>query len=116
VRCPRRPGPPASARDAGADQQSPRSTRSSRATVLIFDISREKDLQVDPADLETIARIVPGATVHRVPDLTHTLRRQPGPPSMGAYRGELRRPVEPEVPATVVSWCRQATRIVPPTA
>jgi len=86
-----------------------------RVSVPVLAITGEKDLQVDPADLETIARAVPGATVHRVPDLTHTLRRQPGAPSMSAYRGELRRPVDPEVLATVVSWCRQAAPAVPAT-
>ncbi len=86
-----------------------------RLLVPVLAITGDKDLQVDPADLETIARVVPGATVHRVPDLTHTLRRQSGAPSMSAYRGELRRPVEPEILATVVSWCRQVTRSVPPT-
>jgi pimeloyl-ACP methyl ester carboxylesterase len=84
-----------------------------RLSVPVLAITGEKDLQVDPADLATIARTVPGATVHRVPDLTHTLRRQSGPPSMSAYRRELRRPVDPEVLATVVSWCREVTRMVP---
>ena len=53
--------------------------------------------------------------MHRIPDLTHTLRRQAGAPSMSAYRRELRRPVDPEVLAIVVSWCRQVTRVVPAT-
>jgi pimeloyl-ACP methyl ester carboxylesterase len=86
-----------------------------RLSVPVLAITGEKDLQVAPADLETITRVVPGATVHRVPDLTHTLRRQSGAPSMSAYRRELRRPVDPEVLATVVSWCREVTRIEPPT-
>jgi uncharacterized protein len=75
----------------------------------VLAITGDKDLQVDPADLDRIAELVPGATVHRVPDVTHTLRRQPGAPSLSAYRRELRRPVDPEVPATVVSWCRDVT-------
>ena len=47
--------------------------------------------------------------VHRVPDLTHTLRRQPGAASLRAYRAELRRPVDADVLATVVDWCRRTT-------
>ncbi|MGY1643584.1 alpha/beta hydrolase family protein [Geodermatophilus sp. SYSU D00703] len=81
-----------------------------RVTVPVLALTGEKDLQVPAADLETIAATVPGgAEVHRVPDLTHTLRRQPGPASLRAYRAELRGPVDPEVLATVVAWCRRVT-------
>ena len=40
-----------------------------------------------------------------VPDLTHTLRRRPGPASMSAYRREPRSPVDAEVLDVVVRWC-----------
>jgi hypothetical protein len=80
-----------------------------RLSVPVLAITGAKDLQVDPADLDRIAGLVPGATVHRIPDLTHTLRRQPGAPSLSAYRRELRSPVDPEVLTTVVSWCRDVT-------
>jgi uncharacterized protein len=79
-------------------------------TVPVLALTGEKDLQVDPADLRTIGATVPGGgTTVLVPDLTHTLRTQPGPPSMASYRRELRRPVDPHVLATVVSWCREVT-------
>jgi uncharacterized protein len=84
-----------------------------RLSVPVLAITGAKDLQVDPADLDRITGLVPGATVHRVPDLTHTLRRQPGAPSLSAYRRELRRPVDPEVLTTVVSWCRDVTGLDP---
>ncbi len=81
-----------------------------RLTVPVLAITGAKDLQVPAADLDVIAATVPGpVTVLRVPDLTHTLRRQPGPPSMRAYRGELRRPVDAEVLDAVVAWCRAVT-------
>jgi hypothetical protein len=55
-----------------------------RIPVPVLALTGEKDLQVDPADLEVIAATVPGgATIHVVPELTHTLRGQPGPPSPG---------------------------------
>jgi pimeloyl-ACP methyl ester carboxylesterase len=77
-----------------------------RVTVPVLALTGEKDLQVDPADLDVIAATVPApVTVHRVPDLTHTLRRQPGPASLRSYREELRRPVDPVVLETVVGWC-----------
>ncbi len=81
-----------------------------RLTVPVLAITGAKDLQVDPADLDVLAATVPGAaTVRLVPDLTHTLRLQPGRPSLGAYRKELREPVNPEVLGAVVMWCREVT-------
>jgi pimeloyl-ACP methyl ester carboxylesterase len=81
-----------------------------RLRVPVLAVTGEKDLQVDPDDLQVIGSIVPGgATTVRPPDVTHTLRRQPGPASMSAYRKELREPVNPEVLGTVVRWCREVT-------
>src|SRR3712207_9365335 len=69
-----------------------------RIAVPVLALTGGKDLQVDPGDLAVIAATVPGgARTELVPDLGHTLRSQPGPPSMGAYRKELRRPVDPSV-------------------
>ena len=74
--------------------------------VPVLALTGAKDLQVDPTDLDVIAATVPApVTVHRAPDVTHTLRRQPGPASLRAYREELRRPVDPGVLATVTGWC-----------
>ena len=87
-----------------------------RVAVPVLAVTGEKDLQVPPADLDVIARTVPAATVQLVPDLTHTLRRQAGPPSMSAYRRELREPVDAELLATVVTWCRGLTGLEPPAA
>ncbi|GAA3159309.1 alpha/beta hydrolase [Blastococcus jejuensis] len=78
-----------------------------RIAVPVLAITGEKDLQVPAADLDTVAALVPGgATVQRVPDLTHTLRLQPGPPSLRAYRKELREPVNRALLADVCRWCR----------
>jgi pimeloyl-ACP methyl ester carboxylesterase len=83
-----------------------------RIAVPVLALTGAKDLQSPPADLETVAELVPAeVTVRRIPDLTHTLRRQPGPPSLSAYKKELRNPVDPEVLATVVDWCRRVTRL-----
>jgi hypothetical protein len=86
-----------------------------RITAPVLAVTGSKDLQVPAADLDVIAAAVRGpVTTWRVPDLTHTLRRQPGPASMRAYRGELRRPVDAEVLATVVDWCRRVTGVPSP--
>ncbi|UOY01720.1 alpha/beta hydrolase family protein [Blastococcus sp. PRF04-17] len=81
-----------------------------RVAVPVLALTGAKDLQVDPDDLGVIADSVPGGAVtHRPADVTHTLRRQPGAPSLKAYRRELREPVNPEVLRTVVTWCREVT-------
>ena len=70
-----------------------------------------------PDDLAVLAATVPGPVeVRRVPGLTHTLRRQPRAASLRRYRGELRRPVDPEVLASVVAWCRSVTAGPAPSA
>ncbi|MBE1531961.1 alpha/beta hydrolase [Actinomadura algeriensis] len=74
-----------------------------RAPVLA--VTGDKDLQVDPADLREIERLVPGETETRlVPCLTHLLRRDGGRPSLRSYRRLLRDPVDPDVLALVASW------------
>jgi pimeloyl-ACP methyl ester carboxylesterase len=76
-------------------------------SVPVLAITGAKDLQSKPDDLDVIASLVPRATVQRVPDLTHTLRLQPGPASLAAYRKELREPVNRMVLADVSQWCRE---------
>jgi pimeloyl-ACP methyl ester carboxylesterase len=86
-----------------------------RVTVPVLALTGEKDLQVDPADLDVIAATVPApVTVLRVPDLSHTLRSQPGPASLRSYREELRRPVDPVVLDTVATWCSTVVRQLAP--
>ncbi|MEV0701172.1 alpha/beta fold hydrolase [Saccharopolyspora sp. NPDC050389] len=71
----------------------------------VLAITGGKDIQVDPADLDEIRRLVPGEVeVHRIPDLTHLLRRDPGRPSVRAYRRLLRRPVDADLLAQVTGW------------
>lgn len=81
-----------------------------RVSVPVLALTGSKDLQVPADDLDVIAAAVGGPVdTHRVPDLTHTLRRQPGPPSMSAYRRELKDPVDPLVVDIVVTWCHRTT-------
>lgn len=78
----------------------------------VLAITGEKDLQVDPADLDEIRRLVPGdVETYREPDLTHLLRRAPGPASMRAYPRLLRRPVDAGLLDHVAGWL--AGRLTP---
>ncbi|MEV7045220.1 alpha/beta fold hydrolase [Amycolatopsis sp. NPDC051061] len=78
--------------------------------VPVLAVTGDKDTQVDPDDLDVIARLVPnGAETHRIPGLTHILRRTDGPASVFAYRRLLRSPVDDELLATIAHWL--ATRL-----
>lgn len=80
--------------------------------VPVLAITGTKDVQVDPADLEVIAATVPGEVETRlVPDLTHLLRRDPGPASMRTYKQQLREPVDAALLDEVAQWA--AARLAP---
>lgn len=73
--------------------------------VPVLAITGGKDIQVDPADLDEIRRLVPGEVeAHQVPDLTHLLRRDPGRPSLRSYSRQLRRPVDSDLLTHVSGW------------
>ncbi|VVJ17451.1 Uncharacterised protein [Amycolatopsis camponoti] len=73
--------------------------------VPVLAITGGKDIQVDPADLDVIRRLVPGdVEVHRIDDLTHLLRRDPGRPSVRSYSRQLRRPADADLLAQVSGW------------
>ncbi|WP_182905103.1 alpha/beta hydrolase [Microbispora sp. H13382] len=71
----------------------------------VLAVTGEKDLQVDPGDLARMAELVPGPIeTHLIPDLSHILRRQPGTPSLRAYKREAREPVDAQVRDLVTAW------------
>jgi alpha/beta superfamily hydrolase len=71
----------------------------------VLAITGSKDLQVDPDDLGIIAATAAGPVqTIRVPDLTHLMRRDPGTPTVAAYRRLLREPTDPEILAAVADW------------
>ncbi|RFU88127.1 alpha/beta fold hydrolase [Streptomyces triticagri] len=71
----------------------------------VLAVTGAKDLQVDPSDLDRIARLVPGgAQTHRIADLTHVLRRDPGRHRLSSYRRLLREPVDAELLDLVAEW------------
>ncbi|GLX05397.1 alpha/beta fold hydrolase [Microbispora sp. NBRC 16548] len=71
----------------------------------VLAVTGDKDLQVNPEDLARMAELVPGPIeTHVIPDLSHILRRQPGPPSLRAYRREAREPIDARVEELVTGW------------
>ena len=71
----------------------------------VLAVTGTKDLQVDPADLDTIGDVVPGPVdVVAVPDLTHLLRRDPKAASLSAYRRLIRQPVDADTLDLITHW------------
>jgi pimeloyl-ACP methyl ester carboxylesterase len=83
-----------------------------RIEVPVLAVTGSKDLQTPPEDVHRIAEIVgPSAETHLLPDVTHTLRRQEGTPSLRHYKQEVRRPLDPAVVDLVVAWAGRVTRV-----
>ncbi|RYU15570.1 alpha/beta hydrolase family protein [Nocardioides iriomotensis] len=81
-----------------------------RTDVPVLAVTGAKDLQSPPEDVHRIAELVgPRAEAHLLPDVTHTLRRQDGTPSLKRYKEEVRRPLDPAVVDLVVHWAARVT-------
>jgi pimeloyl-ACP methyl ester carboxylesterase len=77
----------------------------SRITIPVLAITGAKDIQVNPQDLERMAKLVRGDfEAHQVPDLTHLLRTDPGEPSIATYKEQVTRPVDARVLQIVSDW------------
>jgi uncharacterized protein len=71
----------------------------------VLAITGGKDIQVDAADVALMGELVRGPFEGETPeDLMHVLRRDPDPPSLGAYRKLIREPVDPWLVDRVVEW------------
>jgi alpha-beta hydrolase superfamily lysophospholipase len=84
-----------------------------RLRMPVCAVTGDKDLQVNPDDLDRIAALAGGPVeTHRPTDVTHLLRREAGPATLSTYRKQVRRPVEPEVLEIVTGWLvRQAAEV-----
>ena len=78
--------------------------------VPVFALTGNKDLQVNPDDLERMAALLSTRIeAHRPCDVTHLLRSEAGPASLRNYRKQVKRPMEPLVVELVIDWLlRQA--------
>jgi pimeloyl-ACP methyl ester carboxylesterase len=73
--------------------------------VPVLAVTGSKDLQVDPDDVERICeRVSAECSGHVVDSVTHLLRDEPGPPSVGTYKKQAKRPLDPRVLDLVTSW------------
>lgn len=86
-----------------------------RIHVPVLAVTGDKDLQVDPADLETIRRLVPGhVETVRVPGLTHLLRVDNGNHTLRSYRRLLRDPVDARLLNLIADWLQHTLRSASP--
>ena len=73
--------------------------------VPLLAVTGDKDVQVNPDDLDVIAELVPGPVeTRRFPDLTHLLRRDPGPATQRTYGEQYGRPVDADLLTEVATW------------
>jgi fermentation-respiration switch protein FrsA (DUF1100 family) len=80
----------------------------SRVTVPVLAITGGHDLQVPPADVDTIGALVRGPFEgHVVGDLSHMLRPDPQSTGPRGYRRATRQPVSAEVLALVTAWVQR---------
>jgi hypothetical protein len=76
--------------------------------VPLLAITGDKDVQVNPDDLDTMARLCPGKVeTHRLINVNHILRREEGRASITHYRRQVREPIVGEVVETVLEWLRR---------
>lgn len=73
--------------------------------VPVLAVTGSADIQVDPADVDRIAELVPGrASTYVAPGLSHILRPVGDKPSITAYRRQARQPVDAALLDRVATW------------
>jgi hypothetical protein len=81
-----------------------------RINVPVLAITGDRDIQVDPDDLNQIGELVQGPVrVLRLPGMTHLLRTEGSTRGLSGYKEQVRRPVDPRVIAAVTQWLERNT-------
>ncbi|WP_052566179.1 alpha/beta hydrolase [Ferrimicrobium acidiphilum] len=76
-----------------------------RIRVPVLAITGEKDIQVNPADLERMLELIPGdIETHRLPGVTHLMRSEGTKPSLRGHKEQVRRLVDPRLIELVANW------------
>jgi hypothetical protein len=77
----------------------------SRLKVPVLAITGSKDIQVDPADLTRMERLVKAPfESHLIPDMTHLLRVDTGEATITKYKQEVKRPIAYKVLEIIQLW------------
>ena len=76
--------------------------------VPILAITGSKDIQVDPEDLKKMAELVStDFEYHKLPDVTHILRIEKGPPSISTYKEQANRPMDSGILTIIWDWLKK---------
>jgi pimeloyl-ACP methyl ester carboxylesterase len=76
-----------------------------RVDVPVLAVTGDRDLQVNPDDLDLMRDLVKGPFEAVRPfGVTHLLRTEGKKPGLSGYREQTRRPVDPRVTAAVTGW------------
>jgi fermentation-respiration switch protein FrsA (DUF1100 family) len=71
----------------------------------VLAITGAKDIQVEASDVSRIGALVENGFTGLTPEsITHLLRTDPGPVGLKSYRAQMRRPIDPDLLATITSW------------
>ncbi|MFR9803876.1 alpha/beta hydrolase [Pseudonocardia sp. RS010] len=89
-------------------QADPRPQVERLAPLPVLAVTGERDVQVDPADAELIARLT-GGEAYRAPGVTHLLRRTPDAGGPSTYRRQSAEPLAEDVVERVVGFVRRVT-------
>jgi hypothetical protein len=81
-----------------------------RITVPVLAITGDRDIQVDPDDLDQIPELVHGPIrVLRLPGVTHLLRTEGTRRGLPGYKEQVRRPIDPRVITAITEWLKKNT-------
>jgi pimeloyl-ACP methyl ester carboxylesterase len=78
--------------------------------VPVLAVTGSKDIQVDPAELGIMAKLVKGEyESHELADVTHLLRADPsaGRPTTATYRAQVQKPVDARLLEIVSAWLQR---------
>jgi pimeloyl-ACP methyl ester carboxylesterase len=76
-----------------------------RIEVPVLAVTGDRDLQVDPDDLDVMRDLVKGPfQALRLPGVTHLLRAEGSKRGLSGYKEQARRPVDPRVISAVTGW------------
>ncbi|MFC1866322.1 alpha/beta hydrolase [Chloroflexota bacterium] len=76
--------------------------------VPILAITGSKDIQVNPEDLKKMAELSKtDFEYHKLPNVTHILRKDQGEPSLSTYKEQVNRPMDSEILAIILNWLKK---------
>jgi pimeloyl-ACP methyl ester carboxylesterase len=83
-----------------------------RVDVPVLAITGDRDLQVDPDDLDRMRDLIKGPfEALRLPGVTHLLRTEGAKRGLSGYKEQVRRPVDPRVISAVTGWLASAAAV-----